>query len=121
VPLKPQTENAYQTPESAPCGHLDSPAILGAGAVSLPDKVNQQTNGKHKAMNDLSWHQTQAIRRQFKTRNLPAHIEGGDYIRTGKALCGTENPRVRIDAAHRHNPENKCCKRCLVIANMKKL
>jgi hypothetical protein len=69
---------------------------------------------------ELSWHQTQAIRRQWRTRNLPAHIEGADWLRTGKALCGVKNPRVRIDAEHRHNPENKSCKRCAAIAESMK-
>lgn len=62
----------------------------------------------------LTWHQAQAVKRAFQTRNLPAHIRSANY---STALCGARNPRVTIEAEHRGNPENGCCKKCLRIAD----
>lgn len=61
----------------------------------------------------LSWHQAQAAKRAYRTRNLPAHIMA-DYSTT---LCGKPRPLVTIDAEHRGNPDNKCCKTCKRIAD----
>jgi hypothetical protein len=65
----------------------------------------------------LTWHQQAKIRRDWKLRNLAAHIPGADYIATGKALCGSRNPRVTVDPDHRNNPANGTCKRCAAIAD----
>jgi hypothetical protein len=62
----------------------------------------------------LTWHQAQALRRAYQTRNLPAHIRGDRYA---VALCGHRNPRVTIDPEHRDNPANRTCKRCKAITD----
>lgn len=61
----------------------------------------------------MNWHQQQALKRAHKLRNKPAHILRGDYIASGKTLCGIKNPSVYIDARHKDNPSNNCCKKCL--------
>ncbi len=62
----------------------------------------------------LSWHQQNAARRAYATRNLPAHIRSDNY---STALCGAKNPTVTIETEHRDNPANKCCKTCKRIAD----
>jgi hypothetical protein len=66
----------------------------------------------------LTWHQQQARRRAWQTRNLPAHIRGDDYA---TALCGHKNPLVTIEPWHRGNPDNQPCKRCAAIAEKRNL
>lgn len=63
---------------------------------------------------NLSWHQQQAVKRAWKTRNLPAHIYSGYGI---TALCGYYRPKVTIEPEFRNNPENKCCKHCKAAAD----
>lgn len=70
---------------------------------------------------ELSWHQQNAIRRNWHLRHHSAHIQGPDYIWDGKALCGHKSPKVTIDPQHRHNPNNKACKRCAAIADKMQL
>jgi len=69
----------------------------------------------------LSWHQQQALRRHYELRKEPAHILCGDYIFTGKALCGVKDPKVYISTVHRDKPINNCCKRCKAIADAGKV
>lgn len=61
----------------------------------------------------MNWHQQQAARRAWKTRNLPAHIIGDN----GKTLCGLDRATVTIDPEHRGNPANQCCKTCKRVAD----
>lgn len=65
----------------------------------------------------MNWHQQQAARRAYRTRNLPAHIRSDDW---STSLCGYVNPLVTIDAEHRANPENGCCKKCKRIADARR-
>jgi hypothetical protein len=65
----------------------------------------------------MTWHQRQAAKRIWRTRNLSAHILAADYIKTGKALCGRADPTVYIDAGKRGNPANHCCLICSKIAD----
>ena len=67
-------------------------------------------------MEQLTWHQQEAIHAAYRLRNYSAHILAADYIRTGKTLCGRTDPKVWIDADKRHNPANLCCRRCLIAA-----
>lgn len=69
----------------------------------------------------LTWHQMKALKDAHKLRNIPAHILRGDYIFTGKALCGIKDPAVYVDTVKRHNPANKVCQRCLAIADKGKV
>ena len=64
-----------------------------------------------------SWHQQNAAKRQWQTRNFAAHIFAPDYVKTGKTLCGRVNPAVWIDADKRSNPANRCCLICSFIAD----
>lgn len=68
-------------------------------------------------METLTWHQQNAVRRAWRLRRRSAHIEAPDYLRTGKMLCGVTRALVVVDAAHRNNPQNKCCARCKRIAD----
>jgi hypothetical protein len=65
----------------------------------------------------MNWHQQQAARRAWQTRNLPAHILKSEFGAGMTALCGAKHPRVTVDFEHRGNPANHTCKRCLAIAN----
>ena len=65
----------------------------------------------------LTWHQMQGIRRRHALRNHSAHIQGADYIATGRSLCGRKNPRVTIDPEHRNNPNNRPCAQCKAAAD----
>lgn len=69
----------------------------------------------------LTWHQEKAIRDAYRLRNKPAHILKGDYIFTGKTLCGVKDPAVYVDTNKRHNPGNNVCQRCLAIADKGKV
>ena len=64
---------------------------------------------------ELTWHQQQAARRAWKTRNLPAHIMNfsGPY----RTLCGLPKTPVTVDPEHRNNPANLTCKHCKRIAD----
>ncbi len=64
-------------------------------------------------MTELSWHQLNAIRRNWKLRHMKAHVKGDDYIATGKSLCGAKDFQVYVDERHAHKPENNVCKKCL--------
>lgn len=66
------------------------------------------------AFRDLSWHQREKIRRDYATRNLPAHIRGADWKTT---LCGHVNPLVTVEPEYRANPANRTCKTCKRIAD----
>lgn len=63
-------------------------------------------------MNNLSWHQQNAIRRAYRLRNHAAHIKGPDFIATGLMLCGRKDSPVTIEPQHRENPINNCCLAC---------
>jgi hypothetical protein len=65
----------------------------------------------------MNWHQQKAARRAYELRNTPAHILRNDFIQTGLTLCGVKDPEVWVSAEHRHSPANKCCPRCLSIAD----
>jgi hypothetical protein len=64
-------------------------------------------------MIELSWHQQEAARRAHRLRHKAAHIKSGDYIATGKMLCGRYMPPVTVEPEHAHKPENRTCKQCL--------
>ena len=66
---------------------------------------------------NMSWHQQKALQRAHKLRKTPAHILRGDYIATGRTLCGLFDPPVYITAEERGNPGNKCCLLCKRIAD----
>jgi hypothetical protein len=65
----------------------------------------------------LTWHQQQAARRRWKTRNMSAHIRAADWIWTGRTLCGRTQHAVHVDAEHRNNPANGTCARCKAAAD----
>lgn len=67
----------------------------------------------------LTWHQSAAIRRNYRLRNRPAHIRRPDWIRSGRMLCGREDSQapVTIAADKRGNPDNKPCAHCKRIAD----
>jgi hypothetical protein len=64
-----------------------------------------------------TWHQQQAQHKAYKLRNTPAHILRGDYLSTGRTLCGIKDPAVYITADKRNHPDNKCCLSCKRIAD----
>jgi len=68
-------------------------------------------------MASLTWHQIQAQRRAYRLRRHAAHILSDSFITTGKALCGAVDPKVTLDAEHRHRVENGACKRCAAMAD----
>lgn len=69
----------------------------------------------------LTWHQRRAQHRAWQLRSVPAHILRGDYIFTGKTLCGVKDPKVWISTVYRDKPVNNCCKRCKAIADAGKV
>lgn len=68
-------------------------------------------------METLSWHQQNAIRRNYRLRNRSAHIRANNFISTGKMLCGRKDSPVTIDPEHRNDPVNKPCAHCKRIAD----
>lgn len=52
----------------------------------------------------MNWHQQQAARRAYQTRNMPAHVPG---------LCPTKRPTVTVAAENAHNEHNRTCRHCL--------
>jgi hypothetical protein len=65
----------------------------------------------------LSWHQHNAIRRNYRLRNRSAHIKANGWTSSGLMLCGLKDAPVTIDPEHRKNPANKPCARCVRIAD----
>ena len=64
---------------------------------------------------ELSWHQQNAARRDWKLRKQPAHIYAG--FTNLKTLCGHDRPAVVVEPEHRNNPANLTCKHCKRIAD----
>jgi len=63
----------------------------------------------------LTWHQQQFIRREYRTRNKPAHIKRDSKT----SICGVKHPEVYLgyldnglSAEVVNNPENLTCKEC---------
>lgn len=66
---------------------------------------------------ELTWHQKNKMRRDYRLRNTPAHIIGDDWI----PLCGESWHPVTVDSEHRNNPANKTCDKCRRLADKLKL
>lgn len=65
----------------------------------------------------MNWHQMNAARRAYRTRNMPAHIF--DPNNPARTLCGATHPDVWLEPAYkkaRENPANKVCKSCAKVA-----
>lgn len=63
-------------------------------------------------MENLTWHQQNKRRRDYRLRNHAAHIQSASYYTTGLMLCGRKDTPVTVDPNHRHNPANKTCATC---------
>lgn len=86
--------------------------MRGSVAGGLPELNTMNTSTE-----PLSWHQSNAIRRDYRLRNRPAHIRRHDWIRSGRMLCGATFAPVTIEPEHRNNPSNKPCAHCKRIAD----
>lgn len=78
--------------------------------------MNTQT-----ATEPLSWHQTAAIRREYRLRKKAAHIRRPDYIRTGLAYCGHYEPSVYVERENAHNLASRVCKKCARAAELDRI
>jgi len=59
-----------------------------------------------------SWHQRAATRRAYRLRRYKAHIQGADWLRDGKGLCGRPTVVWIDNMAALDRPENNVCAAC---------